>query len=345
MTNSNHITRDGTDSRHHPRLKLPSLSVVIEKKSYPVNDFSLSGCGIKTGKSFSKALGETVSVQFSMRAFGKGNHLILQATIVKEQDENDLVGLSFKALSGGQKEILRYILTTCIEGKAPDRKKLTSLFEKKEENDSRIVHAPPHPDNRQWTKYFPSMVFVLLFSLAVVLVAKTIFFPSPYIIFAERAVFVSAGEQDFTLPEAGAVLSLVSADMNFVAKGQPLVRLTPQEGEETILHSPCDCFILERAVMDKKSFHPAGFRLFSLVSTVTPVLIDAYVPVEKMQLLYVGMKAEISLPGRREKIPGLITAILSGLEKGTSKVIIKIRPGTLVPVNMIGKESRVRFLF
>lgn len=344
MKNQDDITREGADTRHHSRLKLPFLAVSLKGISYPIIDFSLSGCGIQTGQNFSYTPDKIVTLYFSVPALESKHYLVIKAVFIKAPNKDGLTGLIFKGLSGGQKEILRYMLKTRKEGGKVDRKTLESLFLNKKKNDRRAVRAP-----RKWkpVMHFPRRILAGLFFLVVIIAAKITYFPSPYILSAERAFFVSASPKEFTQPQAGAALSLVSPEMNFVIRGQPLVRYFPQDGQEEILRSPCDCFIIERAEMDGKSIHPAGLRLFSFALTGGPVIIDAYIKMDKMSVLKVGMRAEISLSGTIEKIEGLIIGIQPGYKIETLKpmVVLKVRPDIRVPVNMIGKKLDIQFLF
>ncbi len=80
------------------------------------------------------------------------------------------------------------------------------------------------------------------------------------------------------------------------------------DGSVVSLESPCDCLVLEQIGLNGQHYQ-VGDPLIALVEADRPLMIRAQLPLDEVEGLEVGDRAEISFPGRDELLYGQIERI------------------------------------
>ena len=80
------------------------------------------------------------------------------------------------------------------------------------------------------------------------------------------------------------------------------------DGTLVSLESPCDCVVLEQVGLNGQHYQ-VGEPLAVLIEADRPLLIRAQLPLDQVEKLAVGDRAEIRVPGRAELLYGQIERI------------------------------------
>jgi hypothetical protein len=127
------------------------------------------------------------------------------------------------------------------------------------------------------------------------------------------------------------------------------------DGASVTLESPCDCEVLQRIGVNGQHYQ-LGDPVASLIETDEPLLVRVQLPLEDVEQLQVGDRAEIRFPGQSELLYGQIQRInlkphLDALDDEAGDLPISrrlaqvlIRPDQPLEAHDYGSLASVRFL-
>ena len=126
------------------------------------------------------------------------------------------------------------------------------------------------------------------------------------------------------------------------------------DGNVVSLESPCDCLVLEQIGLNGQHYQ-VGDPLIALVEADRPLMIRAQLPLDDVEGLEVGDRAEIRFPGRDELLYGQIERIdlrprLEALRERESETPISrrlaqvvVRPDRPLEFDDFGSLVTIRF--
>jgi HlyD family secretion protein len=166
--------------------------------------------------------------------------------------------------------------------------------------------------------------------------------------------YVDAPVVQVRAPIAGRLISALQPGEPLVV-GSLLGTIYGADGASVTLQSPCDCEVLQRIGTSGQQFQ-LGDPLAMLIETGRPLLIRVQLPLEDVERLQVGDRAEIRLPGQSELQFGQIERInlkphlevldadAGGLPISRRLAQILIRPDQPLQAEDYGSLASVRFL-
>jgi alginate biosynthesis protein Alg44 len=175
-----------------------------------------------------------------------------------------------------------------------------------------------------------------------------------YFTIAAESAVVDAPVIELRAPIAGRFVSALAAGEPVPQNGL-LGTIRGIDGTFLSLESPCNCVVLEQVAYSGQHYQ-MGDPLVALIEADRPLLIRAQLPLDEVERLEIGDRAEIRFPGRDDAMYGQIDQInlrprLEALrnperDQPISRRLaqVLIRPDEPLQLNDFGSLVAVRFL-
>jgi alginate biosynthesis protein Alg44 len=309
------IVHESEVHRQHVRLKIP-IQVEVDGIRYQVDDWSVGGFGVESVMT-SRQAGEHFPVKliFTFEEFDMT--MRFDARMVYADQDHGRFGCAFLGVSQQQMEVFRYLVDAYLSGEVVSAGDVLQVRGHDSTAQARLqaLYSPPS-DHELRTAVLKRNAGLAAFGLAGLglLVLVVLGVKDRYFTVTSTNAVVEAPIVPIRAPIVGRFMSTLKAG-DRVATDRLVGLLQGFDGTLVSLESPCECVILEQVGLNGQHYQ-IGDPLVFLIEAERPLLIHAQLPLEQVEALAVGDRAEIRMPGRDELLYGQIERIdlRAGLE-------------------------------
>jgi alginate biosynthesis protein Alg44 len=302
------IVHESEVHRQHVRLKIP-IQVEIDGVRYQVDDWSIGGFGVESVMT-SRQAGERFPVRLIFQFEEFDLTMRFEARMVYADQDHGRFGCAFLGLSQEQAGVFRYLVDAYLSGEVVSAGDILQLRGRDSTAQARL-QAIYHPlivdeDRIGRLKRYGALASFGLAGLALVLLIGFSIKDRYFTVTSTDAV-ITAATVPIRAPIVGRFVSgLKTGDR--VPADALLGMIQGFDGTLVSLESPCDCVVLEQVGLNGQHYQ-IGEPLVILIEADRPLLIRAELPLEEVEELEIGDRAEIRLPGRDELLYGQIERI------------------------------------
>jgi mannuronan synthase len=349
------IVHEAEVHRQHVRLKIP-IQVEIDGVRYQVDDWSMGGFGVESVMT-SRQPGEKFSARLFFPFEDFDMSMRFDARMVYSDQEHGRFGCTFLTISHDQSALFRYLIDAYLAGEVVSAGDILQV--RGRENTALARYQPLDdlfPREESWSSAVKRYGVYTGFGVAgVALLAFVLFgIKERYFTIQVTNAYVDAPVVQVRAPIAGRLISALQPGEPLVV-GSLLGTIYGADGASVSLESPCDCEVLQRVGVNGQQYQ-VGDPLASLIQTDQPLMIRVQLPLEDVERLQVGDRAEIHFPGQSELLYGQIERInlkpqlevLDGeagdLPLSRRLAQVMIRPDQPLETQDYGSLASVRFL-
>jgi mannuronan synthase len=350
------IVHEAEVHRQHVRLKIP-IQVEIDGVRYQVDDWSMGGFGVESVMT-SRQPGEKFSARLFFPFEDFDMSMRFDARMVYADQEHGRFGCAFLSISHDQAALFRYLIDAYLSGEVVSAGDILQV--RGRENTAMARYQPLDelfsPQEEPWSSTVRRYGVYAGFGVAgLALLAFVLFgIKERYFTIQVSNAYVDAPVVQIRAPIAGRLISALQPGEPLVV-GSLLGTIYGADGASVSLESPCNCEVLQRIGVNGQPYQ-TGDALATLVDTDQPLLIRVQLPLEDVEQLQVGDRAEIRFPGQSELLYGQIERInlkphLDALDGETGDLPISrrlaqvlIRPDQPLETQDYGSLASVRFL-
>jgi len=349
------VVHEAEVHRQHVRLKIP-IQVEIDGVRYQVDDWSMGGFGVESVMT-SRQSGERFSARLFFPFEDFDMSMRFDARMVYADQEHGRFGCAFVSISQDQSALFRYLVDAYLSGEvvsAGDILQVRSRGNTAMGRQQRVEDLFPQEQTLSGSlKRYGVYAGFGIAGLA--LLAFVLFgIKERYFTIHATNAFVEAPVVQIRAPIAGRLISALRPGEPLVV-GSLLGTLYGADGTSVSLQSPCDCSVLQDIGRNGQQYQ-LGDPLVTLIKTDQPPLIRVQLPLEDVERLQVGDRAEVRFPGRSELLFGQIERIdlkphLAALDRDNDDLPISrrlaqvlIRPDQRLDAQDFGSLVSVRFL-
>jgi len=349
------IEHESEIHRQHIRLRIP-IGVEIDGVRYVTDDWSMGGFGVNSDID-SRQPGERFPARLLFPFEDFEIVLRVDCQMVYVTEERDRFGCRFLGLTQGQLDLFRYLVDAYLSGEIVSAGDLLAIAARETDAQERsrlLADAFLEEERslarrvRRWAGHLLLLGSALGLAVLVYLGVQERYF----VVKTDRAVIWTP-----LLPLDAPVAGKVEAAPRKVIyeAGDPVARIRGLAGETVVLESPCECVVLEWAVLPG-AYARAGEPVLVLAAADRPLVVRAQLPLAQAMRLRKGQRAEIYLPGEsrprlaqiedidfKPKLTGLITNP-SGASVASDRAQVLLRPDRPFDFERLGTLVRVRFL-
>ncbi len=294
--------------RQHVRLKIP-IQVEVDGVRYQVDDWSIGGFGVESVLT-SRQRGERFPVKLIFPFEEFDMTMRFDARVVYADQEHGRFGCAFVGLSKQQTDVFRYLVDAYLSGEVVSAGDILQVRARDNTAEARLqaVYSPlveDEPAARRLRRYGTYAGFGLAGLALLVVIGLGI--KDRYLTIAANSAVVEAPLVQIRAPIGGRFVSALESGEH-VPPGTVLATVQGFDGNVISLESPCDCLVLEQIGLSGQHYQ-VGDPLIALVEADRPLMIRAQLPLDKVEGLAVGDRAEIRFPGREELLYGQIERI------------------------------------
>jgi mannuronan synthase len=312
--------------RQHVRLKFP-IQVEIDGIRYQVDDWSIGGFGVESVMT-SRQAGERFPVRLIFQFEQFDLTMRLEARMVYADQDHGRFGCAFVGVSTEQAGVFRYLVDAYLSGEVVSAGDILQLRSHDSNAQARLqaIYSPLAADE-SWLgrlkRYGAPAGFGLAGLALILLVGLGI--RERYFTPTSTDAVIAAATVQIRAPIVGRFVSALKTGDRVPADAL-LGMVQGFDGTVVSLESPCDCVVLEQVGLNGQHYQ-VGEPLAVLIEADRPLLIRAQLPLEQVEGLAVGDRAEIRVPGRDELLYGQIERI-------------DLRPGLEALRNSDGQSAR-----
>ncbi len=340
--------------RQHVRLKIP-IQVELDGVRYNVDDWSVGGFGVESVMT-SRQAGERFPVRLIFPFEEFDMTMRLEARMVYVDQDHGRFGCAFLGLTKEQSDVFRYLVDAFLSGEVISAGDILQI--RARDNTARARPQPianPMPEDPTWIDKVKRYGGMAGFGLAgLVLIALIAFgIKDRYFTLAAKSAVVEAPLVQIKAPVAGRFVSALETGQA-VPEGTLLATVQGLDGSFVTLESPCDCVVLEQIGRNGQHYQ-VGDPLIALIERDRPLMVRAQLPLEEVDGLEIGDRAEIRFLGR-EPVYGQIERIdlrprlaalrnpdpIQPISRRLAQVVI--RPDRALDLSDFGALVSVRFL-
>jgi alginate biosynthesis protein Alg44 len=349
------VVHEAEVHRQHVRLKIP-IQVEIDGVRYQVDDWSMGGFGVESVMT-SRQPGERFSARLFFPFEDFDMSMRFDARMVYADQEHGRFGCAFVSISQDQSSLFRYLVDAYLSGEVVSAGDVLQVRGREHTATTRRQQVDDlFPQEQPWSASIKRYAVYAGFGLAgLVLLAFVVFgIKERYFTIQASNAFVEAPVVQIRAPIAGRLISALRPGEPLVV-GSLLGTLYGADGVSVSLESPCDCSVLQQVGRNGQQYQ-SGDPLVTLIKTDQPPLVRVQLPLEEVERLQVGDRAEIRIPGRSEVVFGQIERInlkphlaalegeSDGLPISRSLAQVLIRPDERLETQDFGSLVSVRFL-
>lgn len=348
------VVHEAEVHRQHVRLKIP-IQVEVDGVRYQVDDWSVGGFGVESVMT-SRQAGEQFPVRliFPFEEF----EMIMRfdARMVYVDQDHGRFGCAFVGTGKEQSEVFRYLVDAYLSGEVVSAGDILQVRARDNTAQPRI-HATydPYAEETSWrtaAKRYGAYAGFGLAGLALLAVIG-LGIKGRYFTSAPQSGVIEAPMVEIRAPIAGRFLSALEPGEQ-VLPGTLLGTMQGFDGNLVSLESPCDCLVLEQVGLNGQHYQ-IGDTLVALIEAGQPLTVRARLPLDEIEGLKIGDRAEIRVPGRPEPLSGQIERIdlrprLEALRSQTESpaagrlAVVVVRPDRPFAFEDFGTLVSVRFL-
>jgi mannuronan synthase len=290
------IVHESEVHRQHVRLKFP-IQVEIDGVRYQVDDWSIGGFGVESVMT-SRRPGERFPVRLIFQFEEFDLTMRFEARMIYADQDHGRFGCAFLGLSKEQAGVFRYLIDAYLSGEVVSAGDILQLRSHDSSAPARLqaIYKPLTDDEDRIG--LAGLALLLLVGLGI---------RDRYFTVTSTDAVVAAATVPIRAPIVGRfVSSLKTGDR--VPADALLGMVQGFDGTLVSLESPCDCVVLEQVGLNGQHYQ-VGEPLLVLIEADRPLLIRAQMPLEQVEELQVGDRAEIRVPGRDELLYGQIERI------------------------------------
>jgi alginate biosynthesis protein Alg44 len=294
--------------RQHVRLKIP-IQIEVDGVRYQADDWSVGGFGVESVMT-SRQPGEHFAVRmiFPFEEFDMS--MRLDARMVYVDQEHGRFGCAFLGLSKEQVAVFRYLVDAYLSGEVVSAGDILQIRSRDSHSRGRLppdfLTAPqmePWQDKmRRYGLLGALGVAGLILAALIVLGLRERFFTIDI-----QSAVIEAPVTEVRAPIPGRFLALLEPGAE-VEQGFMLGTIRGPEGSIAPVESPCHCIVLDQIGLSGQTYQ-VGDPLLALIGVNEALMVRAQLPLEEVERLEVGDRAEIRVPGRAGAIYGEIVRI------------------------------------
>jgi mannuronan synthase len=349
------VVHEAEVHRQHVRLKIP-IQVEIDGVRYQVDDWSMGGFGVESVMT-SRQPGEKFSARLFFPFEDFDMSMRFDARMVYADQEHGRFGCTFLSISQDQSAMFRYLIDAYLSGEVVSA---GDILQVRGRDHSAMARYQPleelFPQEEPWANTLRRYGVYAGFGLAglALLGFVALGIKERYFTIAVDNAFVDAPVVQVRAPIAGRVISALQPGDPLVV-GSLLGTIYGADGVSVTLESPCDCEVLQRIGANGQHYQ-LGDPLATLVETDQPLLLRVQLPLEDVERLQVGDRAEFRFPGQSEVRFGQIERInlkphldildgeAANLPVSRRMAQVLIRPDQPLETHDYGSLASVRFL-
>ena len=302
------IVHESEVHRQHVRLRIP-IQVEVDGIRYQVDDWSVGGFGVESVMT-SRQPGERFPVKLIFLFEEFDLTMRFDARMVYADQDHGRFGCTFLGLSQQQAEVFRYLVDAYLSGEVVSAGDVLQVRSHDSSAPARLqaLYSPLSEDELRTARvkrYAGLAVFGLAGLALLVLIALGI--KDRYFTVTSTNAVIEAPTVPIRAPIVGRFISALKAGEH-VPPDALLGMITGFDGTVVSLESPCDCVVLEQIGLNGQHYQ-VGDPLVILIEADRPLLIRAQMPLEQVEGLEIGDRAEIRVPGRDELRYGQIERI------------------------------------
>ncbi|MFC3153304.1 PilZ domain-containing protein [Litoribrevibacter euphylliae] len=342
----NSVVHEAIDERQHIRVKVPALVTFTANNKLvesQLEDISLGGAAFITEVKLTQNQLLDITIEFKLAEFNLD--LPLKAKVISQQRETKI---SFVDVEPKQLDTLRYIISSYISGDLVSANGVLNVVQRENLIKQRKVKADT---SRGFADRFKALSGTLAY-FAVGLTIASLLLTKLYAYFFEiKATTASVSSDAFiiSMPSNGYVDFMVEGDKT--KTGDPIATIssqlttsfnTPEDLKalsdisdqdlqlilgkallETVIASPCDCFVYyPKQSVDKYAYKEQ--ELMHLLPLDSPLYVKATVPFVRIDDLSSIHGVYLRKFGDEESVPGKI--LKSEVDEETGSLILSIEP-------------------
>jgi mannuronan synthase len=302
------IVHESEVHRQHVRLRIP-IQVEVDGVRYQVDDWSVGGFGVESVMT-SRQAGEHFPVKLIFLFEEFDLTMRFDARMVYADQDHGRFGCAFLGLSQQQTEVFRYLVDAYLSGEVVSAGDVLQVRSHDNSGQARMqaLYSPLSEDELRTARlkrYAGFAAFGLAGLALLLLVALGV--KDRYFTVTSTNALVEAPTVPIRAPIVGRYISALKSGER-VPPDALLGMITGFDGTVVSLESPCDCVVLEQVGLNGQHYQ-VGDPLVVLIEADRPLLIRAQLPLEEVEGLQIGDRAEIRVPGRDELLYGQIDRI------------------------------------
>jgi alginate biosynthesis protein Alg44 len=302
------IVHESEVHRQHVRLKFP-IQVEIDGVRYQVDDWSIGGFGVESVMT-SRQPGERFPVRLIFQFEEFDLTMRFEARMIYADQDHGRFGCAFLGLSPEQAGVFRYLIDAYLSGEVVSAGDILQLRSHDSTAQARLqaIYNPLTDDEDRIgrLKRYGALAGFGLAGLALLLLVG-LGIKDRYFTVTSTDAVVAAATVPIRAPIVGRFVSTLKTGDRVPADAL-LGMIQGFDGTLISLESPCDCVVLEQIGLNGQHYQ-IGEPLVVLIEADRPLLIRAQLPLEQVEELAIGDRAEIRLPGRDELGYGQIERI------------------------------------
>jgi alginate biosynthesis protein Alg44 len=349
------VVHEAEVHRQHVRLKIP-IQVEIDGVRYQVDDWSMGGFGVESVMT-SRQPGEKFSARLFFPFEDFDMSMRFDARMIYADQEHGRFGCAFLSISQDQSALFRYLIDAYLSGEVVSAGDILQVRGRDNSAMARYQAVDElFAQEESWGSAIRRYGVYAGFGVAGLALLAFVLFgvKERYFTIQASNAFVEAPVVQVRAPIAGRLISALQPGEPLVI-GSLLGTLYGADGVSVTLESPCDCEVLQRIGLNGQHYQ-LGDPLATLIETDRPLLVRVQLPLEDVERLQIGDRAEIRFPGQSELEFGQIERInlkphLDALDGETSTLPVSrrlaqvlIRPDEPLETQDFGSPVSVRFL-
>lgn len=302
------IVHEAEVHRQHVRLKIP-IQVEVDGVRYQADDWSVGGFGVESVMT-SRQPGERFPVRLIFPFEEFEMTMRFEARMVYVDQDHGRFGCAFLGMTKEQTEIFRYLVDAYLSGEVVSAGDILQVRARDNTAQARLQAVyDPYAQDEPWSARLKRYGAYAGFGLAglVLLGIIALGVKGRYFTVAAQSAVVDAPVIQLRSPLAGRFVSALEPGEP-VLPGTLLGTVQGFDGTLVSLESPCDCLVLEQLGLSGQHYQ-VGEPLVALIEAGQPLTVRAQLPLEELEKLEIGDRAEVRFPGRPEPLQGQIERI------------------------------------
>lgn len=335
------ITHESETQRQFVRLKMPCM-VEIDAQRFSVKDLSSGGVAIRDIEAGFKK-GDRLSLKLIMPFEKFSLDVVLHAQVQHVDKKLHMIGCRFIDLDATQISILNHIVRAYISGDIVGGNDILNVvarnnFVKVRQHAGNEDRAPLDKI-KNYAIYGGLSVLAVLFSYFIIstIVDRLYTLETPYGV-------IDVTHYDVAAPASGIFKSALPAEVSSVAKGALVGIIAPALSDQTVnVYSPCDCFVTARTVLAGQ-YAAEGTPLLTLTPQKSDVTVLALIPAQQALGVRMDTTATLKISGNGKTVRGHVSdiqasdkTILDSTSTPTATQSIRIIPDEPLPPDMAGR--------
>jgi mannuronan synthase len=302
------VVHESEVHRQHVRLKIP-IQAEVDGIRYQVDDWSVGGFGVESVMT-SRRSGEHLPVKLIFMFEEFDMIMRFDARMIYADQDHGRFGCAFLAVSQQQMEVFRYLVDAYLAGEVVSAGDILQVRARDNSVPARLQAVySPYGENELWAARLRRYGTIAGFGLAglVLLGLVALGIKGRYFTVASTHAVIEAPTVLIRAPLVGRFIAALQAGQA-VPPESLLGTIHGLDGTAVALESPCECVVLAVPGLNGQHYQ-VGEPLVILIEAGQPLMVRAQLPLEEVERLQIGDRAEIRLPGQNELRSGQIERV------------------------------------